>query len=132
MEQSTDLTRVGADAAVGHVLLAVADHFTENNPTKELEPVALLIAFGAEAYRLTDRSIGGGGQALAKAAFEAAPELIPGTTRGEYALILRTAAKDGAEWGDDANEPVIPRITGIPSPRNPKPTVPTQPTDGER
>jgi hypothetical protein len=110
MAQGTDLNAVGRED-VERVLLAVADHFTETDPTKPLEPAALLIAFGAEAYQLTDRSISGGGPALARAGLAAAPAPRDGITRGEYALLLcKLPAAPGAEWGDDANERVIPLI----------------------
>jgi hypothetical protein len=110
MAQVTDLNAVER-GDVERVLLAVADHFTETDPTRPLEPAALLIAFGAEAYRLTDRSISGGGPALARAGLAAAPDPREGITRGEYALLLRRVpAAIGAEWGDDANERVIPII----------------------
>lgn len=105
-------TPVGREGA-GRVLLAVAGHFTETSPTKALEPQALVVAFTAEAYKLTDRSINGGSQALARAALAVAPEPNEGVTRGEYALILRRVpAAIAAEWGDDANERVIPIIPG--------------------
>jgi hypothetical protein len=127
MAQVTDPNDVGREGAE-RVLIAVADHFTEIKPTEELEQPALLIAFSAEAYRLTDRSMSGGAEKLARAAFALAPELVPGTTRGEYALILRrTAATAGHDWPDGDNDPAIPRITGIPGPRtepDPKPKVP--------
>lgn len=117
MAQVTDQNVVGRED-VERVLLAVARHFTATEPTKPLEPHALLIAFGAEAYRLTDRSIGGGGQALARAGLAAAPDPHEGITRGEYALLLRKApAALGAEWGDDADERIIPR----PRPEQPAP-----------
>jgi hypothetical protein len=126
MAQVTDPNAVGREGAE-RVLVAVADHFTEINPTEELEQHALLIAFGAEAYKLTDRSMRGGADQLARAAFALAPELVPGTTRGEFALILRRTATAGHDWPDGDNDPAIPRITGIPGPRtepDPKPTRP--------
>ncbi|MEC3995210.1 hypothetical protein VSR01_17375 [Actinacidiphila sp. DG2A-62] len=128
MAQVTDLNAVGRDREdVSRVLVAVADHFTKTNPTEELEQSSLLVAFGAEAYKLTGRSLDGTAQALAKAALATAPELVPGTTRGEFALILRRAATAGHDWPDGPNDPAIPRITGIPGQRtqpDPKPTVP--------
>lgn len=110
MSANPNATAVGREDVIG-VLLAVAGHFTETDPTGALEPHALLIAFGAEAYRRTDRSISGGAQALSRAGLAAAPEPHEGITRGEYALLLRKAAASlGAEWGEDANERVIPII----------------------
>ncbi|WP_228976673.1 hypothetical protein [Streptomyces sp. DH12] len=99
-------------------MLAVADHFTDTDPTAKLEQLSLVVAFGAEAYLLTGGRLDGKGQELAKAAFTMAPAPREGITRGEYALILRGAAAEaGHDWPDGDNDPAIPRIAGIPGPR---------------
>lgn len=95
------------------VLLAVAAHFTRLAPTDTLEPHSVLIACSTEAYRLTNRSIGGGAQTLAQAALAVAPHAAPGTTRGEYALLLRRTVADAGYGWDDDNEPVIPGASGL-------------------
>jgi hypothetical protein len=137
MGHSTDLKREAASAEPGtfaidvaEVLVAVADHFTTVNPTEALEQPALLIAFGAEAYKFTHRSTDGGCQALARASLAAAPEPATSITRGEYALVLRrTAVGMGATWGDDANERVIPIIPAPrPHPPQPQPEQSSAPT----
>ncbi|WP_284576712.1 hypothetical protein [Streptomyces sp. 2P-4] len=116
MAQRTDLKVV--DEGAHAVLLAVADHFTATHPTDVLEQHSLLIAFGAEAYKLTDRSLTGGATELARTALALAPAPADDVTRGEYALILRrTVAEAGHDWPDGENDPAIPRITGIPGPR---------------
>ncbi|MEV3895357.1 hypothetical protein [Streptomyces anulatus] len=117
MTKLTDLKAVSTGDAAA-VLAAVAEHFTTTHPTAPLERHSLLIAFGAEAYKLTDRSITGGADKLAKAALELAPARIADVTRGEYALLLRRAAVEaGHDWPDGDNDRAIPRITGIPGPR---------------
>ncbi|MGC4947763.1 hypothetical protein ACLQ2N_16400 [Streptomyces sp. DT224] len=123
MANCTDLKSPDAVETPSNVLLAVADHFTETNPTGALEQHSLLVCVGAEAYRLTERRSDGSGQALSKAAFAAMPPLPDGITRGEFALHLRRAAH---EWTSDDNERAIPTI---PAPR-PAP-IPAQPLDGE-
>ncbi|MFJ7592495.1 hypothetical protein ACIQZO_35020 [Streptomyces sp. NPDC097617] len=134
MPNSTDLNALDVAEAAPRVLLAVAEHFTEVNPTEELEQHLLLLAIGAEAYELSDRSLSGGADKLARAAFALAPELRQDITRGEYALLARgVLAEAGHEWTEDDNAPAIPRITGIPGPRREpvptkRPSVPTQPT----
>lgn len=137
MTQITDQTGVAAPLGPEAipVLLAVADHLNGTSPDDVLEQYSLLICFGAEAYKLKDRSLGGGAQAIAKAAFAVAPERTEGITRRAYAgELLRLVADAGHDWPSGDNDPAIPRITGIPGPRkDPKPTVPTQPkTGGDR
>ncbi|MEU6929002.1 hypothetical protein AB0A05_07540 [Streptomyces sp. NPDC046374] len=116
------------------VLIAVSDHLTANSPDDVLEQHSLLISFGAEAYKLKDRSFSGDAQALAKAAFAVAPERTEGITRRQYAAdLVRLISEAGHDWPDGDNDPAIPRITGIPGQRkDSKPSVPTQPRDGER
>ncbi|BBA98303.1 hypothetical protein RVR_4436 [Actinacidiphila reveromycinica] len=123
---STDQKTAQADETASAVLRAVADHFTDTNPTDVLEQHSLLVCVGAEAYRLTERRSDGSGQALSKAALATMPEVPAGITRGEFALHLRRAAASH-EWTSDDNERVIPTI---PAPR--KAPVPAQPQDGER
>ncbi|MCX4550550.1 MULTISPECIES: hypothetical protein [unclassified Streptomyces] len=118
MTQITDQTTPVVDESTARLLRAVADHFTKINPAEVLEQDSLLISFGAEAYRLTDRKLGGAAQAMATAALAVAPELPDEITRGEYALRLhRLVVASGHDWPDDDNDPVIPRITGIPGQR---------------
>lgn len=135
MAQTTDLKRdSGAPCALSPetalILAAVADHFTEVDPTADLEQHSLLICFGAEAYRLTNGKPGGDSNRLSAAAFGAAPQFAPPVTRGEYALILRrTLADAGVRWTEDDNERVIPRVPGprtAPTPA-PLPRIPAQP-----
>lgn len=132
MAQGTDQTARPAPETA-EVLVAVADHLNATSPDDVLEQRSLLISFGAEAYKLKDRSLSGGAQALAKVALAVAPERTDGMTRREYAgELLRLVA--GHDWPDGPNDPAIPRITGIPGPRT-EPTpgkAPTQPQDGER
>ncbi|MFD5788630.1 hypothetical protein ACFWH1_18655 [Streptomyces sp. NPDC127037] len=123
MPNCTDLKSPGTGEAARLVLAAVAEHFTETNPTGVLEQHSLLVCVGAEAYRFTERRSDGSGQALSKAAFEVMPPLPAGITRGEFALHLRRAAH---EWTSEDNERAIPTI---PAPR-PAP-IPVQPLDGE-
>ncbi|MFH8577177.1 hypothetical protein [Streptomyces zaomyceticus] len=130
MNQITDRTAEEVQEAARSVVLAVADHITATNPTDALEHANLLVCVGAEAYLLADRSYNGKGQAISKVAMALVPELTEGTTRGEFALILRRAVPR-ADWGDDADERVIPvfphpRTEPVPDER---PTVPVQPTE---
>ncbi|MFI0934633.1 hypothetical protein ACH4RG_23285 [Streptomyces sp. NPDC021019] len=116
MTQLTDLKPATHDDVA--VLLAVADHFTITHPTAPLEHHSLLIAFGAEAYKLHNRSTTAGADKLAKAALALAPARTTDVTRGEYALLLRhVAAEAGHDWPDGDDDRAIPRITGIPGPR---------------
>lgn len=102
-----------AENAVADVLRAVADHFTEVRPTEPMDPQVLVVTIGAEAYKACGRSIGGRSAELARAAQAAAPEVVDGITRGEYALRARQAANAGGyEWTEDDNKPVIPTIPG--------------------
>ncbi|MFF2940234.1 hypothetical protein ACFVSQ_10365 [Streptomyces niveus] len=138
MPQITDQTEVtvqsnGISSDVAEVLVAVADHLSATSPDDVLDQQSLLISFGAETYKLKDRSLSGGAQALARAAFEVAPERTDGITRSQYAgELVRLVA--GHDWPDGDNDPAIPRIIGIPGPRTePIPVkAPVQPTDGER
>lgn len=110
MAQITDLDAVVREG-VKRVLAAAADHLTEIHPTAALDPEGWLVIISAEAHKLTGTSRDA--SLLAQAALDTAPASNAGTTRGEYALILRRAAFGGAsEWGDDANEPVIPTVPG--------------------
>ena len=100
-----------AENAAADVLRAVADHFTEVRPTEPMDPQVLVVTIGAEAYKACGRSIGGRSAELARAAQAAAPEVVDGITRGEYALRARQAANAGGyEWTEDDNKPVIPTI----------------------
>lgn len=102
-----------AENAAADVLRAVADHFTEVRPTEPMDPQVLVVTIGAEAYKACGRSIGGRSAELARAAQAAAPEVVDGITRGEYALRARQAANAGGyEWTEDDNKPVIPTIPG--------------------
>ncbi|WP_434593382.1 hypothetical protein [Streptomyces sp. A5-4] len=137
MAQITDQTEVTVQSDAipfdtAEVLAAVADHLSATSPDDVLEQHSLLISFGAEAYKLKDRSLSTGAQALAKAALAVAPERIDGITRGQYAgELLRLVVDAGHDWPDGDNDPAIPRITGIPGQRkDPKPSVPTQPKGG--
>lgn len=117
MTKLTDLKPVDTGDAVA-VLLAVAEHFTATHPTAPLERHSLLIAFGAEAYKLHNRSLTGGADRLAKEALALAPARTGDVTRGEYALLLRRAAVEaGHDWPDGDNDRAIPSIPGIPGPR---------------
>ncbi|MFJ3545426.1 hypothetical protein ACIPQH_25060 [Streptomyces rubiginosohelvolus] len=117
MTKLTDLKPVDTGDAAA-VLLAVAEHFTETHPTAPLERHSLLIAFGAEAYKLRNRSLTGDADKLAKAALALAPARTGDVTRGEYALLLRRAAAEaGHDWPDGDNDRAIPNIPGIPGPR---------------
>lgn len=143
MNQITDQTRgsvqsgaFSSDAA--RVLVAVAEHMATTSPDDALEQHSLLVCVGAEAYRLTDRSITGGGQRLAREALDAAPllnEYPEGITRGNYAVcLLRLVEAAGHEWGEDDNARVIPVIPGPrtePAPAD-RPRIPAQPKEGER
>lgn len=113
MPNSTDLKVGDRVMSPSSVLLAVADHFTETDPTDVLEQHSLLVCVGAEAYRLTERRSTGEAQALSKATLAVMPEVPEGITRGEFALHLRRAVS-AHEWTDDDNKKVIP---GIPRPR---------------
>lgn len=120
MAQTTDPRRAPVDAR--DVVTLTADHLTETHPTGALDDTALLIGIGAAAYELTGRLTAGGGQTLAREATRLAPPVQPGTTRGEYALILRRHADEVTwEWGQDADERVIP---AVPSPREGPDTAP--------
>ncbi|MDN3056894.1 hypothetical protein PH213_20530 [Streptomyces sp. SRF1] len=77
----------------GRVLAAVADHLTTVNPTFRMERCTRLVCIGAEAYQLADRSLFGDAPAMSRAALAESPEVPEGITRGEYALLLRKAAK---------------------------------------
>lgn len=102
-----------AEITAAAVLLAVADRFTQVRPTEPTDPQELLVTIGAEAYELCGRSLGGQTAELARAAQAAAPEVVDGITRGEYALRARKAAvEDSYEWTEDDNKPVIPTIPG--------------------
>lgn len=129
MAQITDQTTVNRED-VDRVLLAVADHFTNVNPTEVLDPGALVVTIGAEAYNASGRSLGGRTAELSRAALDAAPEATDGITRGEYALRLRRLpAPTGSEWTEDDNQRVIPLIPGprpAPAP-GPRPVIPRQP-----
>lgn len=135
MPQVTDLKEgTGAHSALSPetalILAAVAQHFTEVNPTADLGQHSLLVSFGAEAYRFTDGKPGRNADGMAAAAYSAAPRFSPPVTRGEYALILRRVLTDaGVEWTEDDNQPAIPRVPG---PRTepvpgPLPRIPAQP-----
>ncbi|MEU5834523.1 hypothetical protein ABZ820_12735 [Streptomyces diacarni] len=80
--------------AAGRVLAAVADHLTDRDPTFPMDPCMRLVCIGAEAYKLADRSVFGDAPAMSRAALAEAPEVPEGITRGEYALLLRKAAKE--------------------------------------
>jgi hypothetical protein len=117
MANLTDLFPARADehaeSTAADVLGAVADHFTEVRPTEPMDPQELLVTIGAEAYNACGRSLGGRSAELARAAQAAAPAVVDGITRGEYALQLRKAASAGGyEWTEDDNRPVIPTIPG--------------------
>ncbi|MEU8870491.1 hypothetical protein AB0D24_04860 [Streptomyces javensis] len=93
----------------GRVLAAVADHLTAVNPTFAMELCTRLVCIGAEAYQLADRSMFGDAPAMSRAALAEAPEVPEGITRGEYALLLRRAAKAcGYDRHSEDNEPIIP------------------------
>ncbi|WP_432001575.1 hypothetical protein [Streptomyces sioyaensis] len=96
------------------VLAAMADHFTQNDPTVALTEDSFLVCVGLKAYDLTGRSLNGIGPALSRAALSMAPVRPAGITRGEYALLLRKAAV-ACGWSNEDNEPAIPRI---PCPRD--------------
>ena len=97
----------------GRVLAAVADHLTDRDPTFVMDRCMRLVCIGAEAYKLADRSMFGDAPAMSRAALAEAPEVPEGITRGEYALLLRRAAKScGYEWSGEDNEPVIPTVPG--------------------
>ncbi|WNI20358.1 hypothetical protein [Actinacidiphila sp. ITFR-21] len=129
MAQITDLNAVNRED-VDRVLLAVADHFTNVHPTEVLDPGALVVTIGAEAYNASGRSLNGGTGELSRAALAAAPEVTDDITRGEYALRLRrTLTTAGVEWSEDDNQRVIPSIPGprpAPTP-GPRPVIPRQP-----
>ncbi|GGZ23674.1 hypothetical protein GCM10010387_16090 [Streptomyces inusitatus] len=130
MSQLTDLKLASEEAAVRAVVLAVASHFTETRPTEALERQDLLVAFGASAYKLTDRSISGGADTIARIALDASPEPTSGLTRGEYALWLRKhIAETDQAWGGDADERVIPTL---PRPRTEPTPTPTGVPKGGR
>ncbi|KPI33338.1 hypothetical protein OV450_1426 [Actinobacteria bacterium OV450] len=115
---STDLNRPETEQAAVRVLLAAADHLSSTEPTAVLEAHSLLICISAEAYNQSDRRYDGEGKAASRAALAMSPERADGTTRGEYArAIWRMLEEAGYEWAADANEPAIPRVTGIPGPR---------------
>ena len=106
MHNHNDLRALDTEKAARRVLLAVADHFTDTNPTDALEPSSLLTCVGVEAYKAANRR-SAAAPALSKAALDTLPEVADGITRGEYALHLRRATH---EWTGDDNEPVIPTI----------------------
>ncbi|MEW2631620.1 hypothetical protein AB0903_08165 [Streptomyces sp. NPDC048389] len=89
MPNCTDQTTVDTGKAAELVLAAVADHFQTHNPTGALETHILLACIGAKAYDLADRSRNGDGRGMSKAAFDRAPEIPEGSTRGAYAKLLR-------------------------------------------
>ncbi|MFJ8852333.1 hypothetical protein [Streptomyces sp. NPDC102437] len=110
MTNCTDQTQDGApggtdsvdNAMVGQVLrvlVAMADHFTENRPGALLTSDALQVCTAAEVYNATGRSVLGSGAVLLSAVTDALPEAAPASTRGQYAAVLReeAAAYDGAE-----------------------------------
>lgn len=110
MTNCTDRTQGGApdgadsvdNVLVGQVLrvlVAMADHFTENRPDSLLTPDALQVCTAAEVYNATGRSVLGSGAALLSAVTDALPEAVPASTRGQYAAALReeAAAYDSAE-----------------------------------
>lgn len=95
----------------GRVLAAVADHLTAVNPTYAMEPCTRLVCIGGEAYKLADRSLFGDAPAMSRAALAEAPEVPRGITRGEYALLLRKAAKAcGYDWSSEDNKPTVPDL----------------------
>ncbi|MFI5629165.1 hypothetical protein ACIA8E_07255 [Streptomyces sp. NPDC051664] len=89
----------------GRVLAMVAAHFTTKDPSDVLEPHALLVCVGAEAYKLADRSRFIGAAQMSRAALAEAPEAPEGITRGEFALLLLKAAKAcGYDWRSEDSE----------------------------
>jgi len=131
MAQVTDRTQAGpGDAAVdaaelaGLVLTAVAEHFTDVNPSVVLDAPSLLICVSTTAYELAGRSIGTDSAAMSRAAMDAVPEMPAGVTRGAAAVLMREAVEEcGHEWTEADNGRVIPRIPGqrpAPEPKGPE------------
>ncbi|MFF1834179.1 hypothetical protein ACFVXE_08230 [Streptomyces sp. NPDC058231] len=89
----------------GRVLAMVATHFTTTDPSGVLEPYSLLVCVGAEAYKLSDRSMFIGAAQMSRAALAEAPEAPEGITRGEFSLLLLKAAKAcGYDWRSEDSE----------------------------
>ncbi|WTW95448.1 hypothetical protein OG216_19595 [Streptomycetaceae bacterium NBC_01309] len=111
MVNPTDPTWLDPEPTVQDVLLGVATHLTQTNPTAALESYTVLVCVGAEAYKQTDRRTDGVARALAQAAMTVVPEPPRAVTRGEYALWLRKVVASQNEWTEADNEPVIPSVT---------------------
>lgn len=91
------LARTGPNEAAVQLLTAVADHLTTVQPGAPFPPAAQLARINATAYALWEDDLKADDlHDRIRAALAIAPELRPGTTRGEYALQLRQAAGKAA------------------------------------
>ncbi|MEW2568384.1 hypothetical protein [Streptomyces sp. NPDC047070] len=123
-EKTTDLQPRGPEGAAddfkigaGWVLATIAHRYRGESPEAAVEPLGFVVAVGAAGYKLMGGSYRGGLPLVARIAHDVAPDVREGVTRGEFAGLLSVAARSlGFEWGDDVDEPAIPRIP-IPGPR---------------